>query len=113
MNQSGQKNFQTKRKVVLLYFLLTSNPFHLQIKELKLDHSKQLQAIRSEMKILQKAIYRPTKAHIYAQFVQTQAPLNKSTPRIPLPQNQQLVTTNSMNLLMLPFFPISTTKHVS
>ena len=56
MNQNGQKNFQTKRKVVLLYFLLTSNPFHLQIKELKLDHSKQLQAIRSEMKILQKAI---------------------------------------------------------
>ena len=72
--------------------LLTSNPFHLQIKELKLEHSKQLQAIRSEIKILQIAIYRPTKAHIYTQFVQSQAPLNKRTPSIPFPQNEQLVT---------------------
>ena len=77
MNQSSQKNFQTKRKVILVYFFIDKqqekdNPSHLQIKELKLDRSMQLQAIRSEMKIFRKV-----------------------TP----------VTTHSMNPLILPFLP--------
>ena len=42
------------------------NAYHLKIKELKLDHRKQLQAIRSEMKIFQKAMYRATEINIYA-----------------------------------------------
>ena len=69
MNQNSQKNFQRKRKVTLLYFFIDEqqekdSPFHLQIKELKLDHSKQLQASRSEIKIFQKA----TETNIYAQY---------------------------------------------
>ena len=53
MNQNSQKNFQRKRKVTLLYFFIDEqqekdSPFHLQNKEPKLYHSKQLQAIRSE-----------------------------------------------------------------
>ena len=73
MNQNSQKNFQTKRKVILVYFFIgeqqeKDNPSHLKIKELKLDHSKQLQAIRSEMKIFQKAMYRATEINIYAQY---------------------------------------------
>ena len=77
MNQNSQKNFQMKRKVILVYFFIEEqqekdNPSHLKIKELKRDHSKQLQTIRSEMKIFQKV--RP-------------------------------VTTHSMNPLILPFLP--------
>ena len=73
MNQKSQKNFQRKRKVTFLYFFIDEqqekdSPFHLQIKELKLDHSKQLQAIRSEIKIFQKAMYRATETNIYAQY---------------------------------------------
>ena len=69
MNQNSQKTFQRKRKVTLLYFFIDEqqekdSPFHLQIKELKLDHSKQLQAIRSEIKIFQKAMYRATETNI-------------------------------------------------
>ena len=77
----------------------------MQIKELKQDHSKQLQAIRSEIKISQKAMYRATETDIYAQFAQSQAPLNNATPRVTFLQNQQLVITHSMNPLMLPFLP--------
>ena len=95
--------------MTLLYFLLASNrkgqSFHLQIKELKLDHSKQLQAIRSEMKIYQKAMYRATETDIYAQFAQSQAPLNNATPRVTFLQDQRLVIKHSMNPLMLPFLP--------
>ena len=45
--------------MTLLYFFIDeqqekNSPFHLQIKELKLDHSKQLQAIRSEIKNIPK-----------------------------------------------------------
>ena len=110
MNQNSQKNFQRKRKVTLLYFFIDEqqekdSPFHLQIKELKLDHSKQLQAIRSEMKIYQKAMYRATETDIYAQFAQSQAPLNNATPRVTFLQNQRLVIKHSMNPLMLPFLP--------
>ena len=73
MDRNGQKNFQTKRKVTFLYFLIDEqqekdNPFHLQIKVVKLDQSKQLQAIRSEMKIFQRAMYRATETNIYAQY---------------------------------------------
>ena len=73
MNQNSQKTFQRKRKVTLLYFFIDEqqekdSPFHLQIKELKLDHSKQLQAIRSEIKIFQKAMYRATETNIYALY---------------------------------------------
>ena len=73
MNQNSQKNFQRKRKVTLLYFFIDEqqekdSPFHLQIKEPKLDHSKQLQAIRSEIKIFQKAMYWATETNIYAQY---------------------------------------------
>ena len=71
MNQNSKKNFQTKRKVILVYFFIDEqqerdNLSHLKIKELKLEHSKQLQAIRSEMKIFQKAMYRATEINIYA-----------------------------------------------
>ena len=73
MNRNGQENFQTKRKVTFLYFLIDEqqekdNPFHLQIKVLKLDHSKQLQAIHSEMEIFQRAMYRATETNVYAQY---------------------------------------------
>ena len=59
--------------MTLLYFFIDEqqerdSPFHLQIKELKLDHSKQLQAIRSEIKIFQKAMYRATETNIYAHY---------------------------------------------
>ena len=59
--------------MTLLYFFIDEqqerdSPFHLQIKELKLDHSKQLQAIRSEIKIFQKAMYRATETNIYALY---------------------------------------------
>ena len=111
MNQNGHRNFQTKRKVTLLYFLLASNrkgqPFHLQIKELKLDHSKQLQAICCEMKILQKN-YVQGNWNTYIRTIYSswsQAPLNNTTPRVTFLQNQQPVTTHSMNPLMLPFLP--------
>ena len=111
MNQNGHRNFQTKRKVTLLYFLLASNrkgqSFHLQIKELKLDHSKQLQAICCEMKILQKN-YVQGNWNTYIRTIYSswsQAPLNNTTPRVTFLQNQQPVTTHSMNPLMLPFLP--------
>ena len=59
--------------MTLLYFFIDEqqerdSPFQLQIKELKLDHSKQLQAIRSEIKIFQKAMYRATETNIYALY---------------------------------------------
>ena len=73
MNQNSQKNFQRKRKVTLPYFFIDEqqekdSPFHLQIKEIKLDHNKQLQAIRSEIKIFQKAMCRATETNIDAQY---------------------------------------------
>ena len=57
------------------------------------------------MKISQKAMYRATETDIYAEFVQSQAPLNNATPRVTFLQNQQLVITHSMNPLMLRFLP--------
>ena len=59
--------------MTLLYFFIDEqqekdSPLHLQIKELKLYHSKQLQAIRSEIKMFQKAMYRATETNIYAQY---------------------------------------------
>ena len=81
--------------------------FHLQIKELKLDHSKQLQAICCEMKILQKS-YVQGNWNTYIRTLYSswsQAPLNNTTPRVTFLQNQQPVTTHSMNPLMLSFLP--------
>ena len=73
MNQNSQKTFQKKRNVTLLYVFVDEqqekdSPFYLQIKKLKLDHSKQLQAVRSEIKIFQKAMYRATETNIYEQY---------------------------------------------
>ena len=81
------------------------NPFHLQIKELKLDHNKQLQAISSEMRILLKSMYRATETDIHAQFVQSQAPLNNTALKVIFLQNQQPAITHSMNPIMLSFLP--------
>ena len=81
--------------------------FHLQIKELKLDHSKQLQAICCEMKISQKS-YVQGNWNTYIRTIYSswsQAPLNNTTPKVTFLQNQQPVTTHSMNPLMLPFLP--------
>ena len=81
------------------------NPFHLQIKELKLDHNKQLQAIRSEMKILPKSMYRAAETDMHAQYVQSQATLNNTALKVTFLQNQQPAITHSMNPIMLSFLP--------
>ena len=81
------------------------NPFHLQIKELKLDHNKQLQAIRSEVKILLKFMYRATETDMHAQFVQSQAPPNNTALKVNFLRNQQPAITHSMNPIMVPFLP--------
>ena len=81
------------------------NPFHLQTKELKLDHNKQLQAIRYEMKILLKSMYRAIETDMHAQFVQSQTPLNNTALKVTFLPNQQPATTHSMNPIMLPFLP--------
>ena len=73
-NESEQpEKFSNKKKSDTCIFFIDEkqekdNAYHLKIKELKLDHSKQLQAIRSEMKIFQKAMYRATEINIYAQY---------------------------------------------
>ena len=72
-----------------------------------MDHSKQLQAICSGMKILQKS-YVQANWNTYIRTIclsWSQAPLNNTTPRVTFLQNQQPVTTHSMNPLMLPFLP--------
>ena len=72
-----------------------------------MDHSKQLQAICSGMKILQKS-YVQANWNTYIRTIclsWSQAPLNNTTPRVSFLQNQQPVTTHSMNPLMLPFLP--------
>ena len=68
-----------------------------------MDHSKQPQAICSGMKILQKS-YVQANWNTYIRTIclsWSQAPLNNTT----FLQNQQPVTTHSMNPLMLPFLP--------
>ena len=83
------EKFSDKKKSDTAIFFIDEqqpkdNPFHLQIKELTVHHSKQLQSIRSEMKRYKKQCTGQLK-HIYTQFAQSQAPLNNTTPRIPFP----------------------------
>ena len=80
------EKFSDKKKSETAVFFIDEqqpkdNPFHLQIKELKLHHSKQLQSIHSEMKCCKKLCTGQLK-HIYVQF---QASLNNTTPRVPFP----------------------------
>ena len=109
MNQNGQKNFQKKKSDTCIFFIDEQqqkyNPFHLQIKELKLDHNKQLQAISSEMRILLKSMYRATETDMHVQLVQSQAPLNNTALKVTSLQNQQPAITHSMNPIMLSFLP--------
>ena len=77
------------------------NPFHLQIKELKLDHNKQLQAIFSEMRILLKSMYRATETDMHAQFVQSQTPLNNTALKVTFLPNQQPATFYESNNVTL------------
>ena len=108
-SERPEKFSDKKKSDTSIYFIdeqqQKDNPFHLQIKELKLDHNKQLQAIRSEMKILLKSMYRPTETDMHAQFVQSQAPLNNTALKVTFLQNQQPAITHSMNPIMLPFLP--------
>ena len=104
------EKFSDKKKSDTFVFFIDEqqqkyNPFHLKIKELKLDHNKQLQAICSEMKILLKSMYRATETDMHTQFVQSQAPLNNTSLKVTFLQNQQPAITHSMNPIMLPFLP--------
>ena len=112
MNRNGQKNFQTKRKVTFLYFLIDEqqekdNPFHLQIKVLKLDHSSNYKPFTLRWKYskgLCTGQLKLTYTH-NIRIILFKSPLNNTNPWVTFFQNQQPVTTHSMNPLMLPFLP--------